>query len=347
MSERTEQPTPKKLRDARGKGEVATSKEVVSAGLIVAIFALFFALGTYYVETMGEMMILPADYTGLPLREALPRIADGLAESAFSILAPLLLLVLVVGVAANYFQFGFLFVLEPLKPKAEKLSPATNIKNIFSMKNLVEFFKSIIKISVLSASLYFVITDGLPDLLQAPRCGLDCVLAVAAALLAKILIATAVAFVVLAAADFFFERFQHTKKLKMTKDEVKREYKEAEGDPIIKSKRKHLHQELMMQNTTERVRKSSVLVTNPTRIAIAIYYDEEETPLPVVVAKGQDHVARRMIEVAREEGIPVMENVPLARALHEDGDVDRYIPSELIEAVAEVLKWVQQVAEQK
>ena len=347
MSEKTEQPTPKKLRDARDKGQVAKSKEVVSASLILAIFALFFSLGASYTEAFGEIILLPADFVGLPFQEALIHISDGLLSASFNILAPLLLLVFVIGIAAHYFQFGLLFVLEPLKPKAENISPAKNVKNIFSMKNLMEFFKSIIKIAVLTIGLYVVIRVGLPDLLQAPRCGLDCVVAVSTRLLAQILAVTAVAFTALAAADYLFETFQHIKQLKMTKDEVKREYKESEGDPIIKSKRKHLHQEIMMQDTTERVRKSSVLVTNPTRIAIAIYYDGEETPLPVITAKGQDHVARRMIEVAREEGIPVMQNVPLARALNEDGDIDRYIPSELIEPVAEVLRWVQQVAERR
>ena len=347
MSEKTEQPTPKKLRDARDKGQVAKSKEVVSASLILAIFALFFFLGASYTKAFGEIILLPADFVGLPFQEALIHISDGLLSASLNILAPLLLLVFVIGIAAHYFQFGLLFVLEPLKPKAENISPAKNVKNIFSMKNLMEFFKSIIKIAVLTIGLYVVIRVGLPDLLQAPRCGLECVVAVSTRLLAQILAVTAVAFTALAAADYLFETFQHIKQLKMTKDEVKREYKESEGDPIIKSKRKHLHQEIMMQDTTERVRKSSVLVTNPTRIAIAIYYDGEETPLPVIMAKGQDHVARRMIEVAREEGIPVMQNVPLARALNEDGDIDRYIPSELIEPVAEVLRWVQQVAERR
>lgn len=343
MSEKTEQPTPKKLRDARNKGEVAKSKEVVSAALIVAIFSFLFAFGGHYVKTFSGMMILPGAFLHLPFREALSAIVDGLADAAISVLVPLLLLVIIVGIGANYIQTGFLLVLEPVKPKLDKISPATNIKNIFSIKSVVEFAKSIVKIAVLSGALYFVISEGLKDLVYAPRCGFPCVSAVTSMLLAKVLIYSAVAFIVLAAVDYFFELHQFTKKNKMTKDEVKREYKESEGDPIIKSKRKQLHQEIMMQNTAGKVRKSSVLVTNPTRIAIALLYNEDETPLPVVMAKGEDHIAKRMIEIAREEGIPIMENIPLARALHADSDVDQYIPSELIEPVAEVLRWVQQL----
>jgi type III secretion protein U len=129
----------------------------------------------------------------------------------------------------------------------------------------------------------------------------------------------------------------------MSKDDVKREYKESEGDPLIKSKRKALHQEMVMSGETQAVRKASVVVTNPTHIAVALRYESGETPLPVVVAKGENLVARRMVEIAREEGIPVMENVPLARELFETVGVDRYIPADLIEPVAEVLRWVRQL----
>ena len=149
------------------------------------------------------------------------------------------------------------------------------------------------------------------------------------------------AFIVIAVADYAFQKRQYLKKLMMTKEEVKREYKESEGDPMIKSKRRQLHRELMTNNMLQNVRRASVVVTNPTRIAVALIYDGEETPLPLIAAKGENLLARRIIEIAREEGIPVMENVPLARALHQNGEIDRYIPSDLIEPVAEVLRWVQ------
>ena len=153
-------------------------------------------------------------------------------------------------------------------------------------------------------------------------------------------------FIVIAAADFVFQKFQHTKQLKMSKDEIKKEYKEMEGDPLIKGKRKQFHHELMSQQVASNVKRSSVVVTNPTRIAIALEYRQGETPLPIVRAKGEGFLAKRIIEIAQQEGIPIMENVPLARDLHEQSTVDQYIPVDLIEAVAEVLRWVKQLEEQ-
>ncbi len=154
----------------------------------------------------------------------------------------------------------------------------------------------------------------------------------------------AVVYLVVGIADIAWQRFSYKKELMMTKDEVKREYKESEGDPHIKGARKHLHQELMMSGTVEKTRKASVVVTNPTHIAIALHYDDEKTPLPMVLAKGTDLVARRIIEIAHEEGIPVMQNIPLARALNEHAQVDQYVPTELLEPVAEVLRVVRQLA---
>ena len=148
-------------------------------------------------------------------------------------------------------------------------------------------------------------------------------------------------FIIISAFDYFLQYQQHRKGLMMSKDEIKREYKEMEGDPHIKSKRKQFHHELMMEDTRDRVRQSSVLVTNPTEIAIAIYYDAEKTPLPFVTAKGEGALARLMIGVAQEAGIPIMQNIPLARSLHEEAPVDQFIPSSMIEPVAEVLRWVQ------
>ena len=145
----------------------------------------------------------------------------------------------------------------------------------------------------------------------------------------------------LAALDFFFQKWQFTKNNMMSKDEIKREYKESEGDPLIKSKRKQLHQELINQNSLQKVRKAKVLVVNPTHYAVALDYEKDKTPLPVILAKGQGELALRMMEVARQEGIPIMHNVSLAQSLYAEGTEDSYIPRELIGPVAEVLRWAQ------
>ena len=346
MAEKTEQPTPKKLRDARKKGQVASSKEVASAALILVVFAYLWAMSGYFLFKLQQIILLPTAFYGANFEYSMEQVINGLLLAMVQLLAPLLTLVIVIAILAYCAQFGLLFALESLKPDLKKLNPMSGLKKIFSIKNLIEFLKSIVKIVFLSVLLILVILNSLNDLLKIPDCGLECIPAVLGTLLKHLVINSAFAFIVIAAADFVFQKFQHTKQLRMTKDEVKREYREMEGNPEIKSKRRQLHQEMMSQQVANSVKRSTVVVTNPTRIAIALEYREGETPLPIIRAKGENLNARRIIEIARENGIPVMENVPLARALHEQSAVDQYIPADLIEAVAEVLRWVKQFEHQ-
>jgi type III secretion protein U len=341
VSEKTEQPTPKKIREAREKGQVAKSRDLVQALLFAVILGVLLGRNGTNVETLGSLMVMPGDFYSMPFLVGLREIGAAAGNAAMAVLVPLLAAVVLTGIAGNVVQTGFMLAVKAMKPSLNKINPATQIKNIFSVKNLIEFIKSVVKIGVLGVVLYVVVKTGLRDLLLSATCGMGCALGVGGRMLNEIVAVTAAVFLIIAAADYFLQYQQHMKELRMTKEEVKREYKEMEGDPRIKSKRKQFHQELLTQNTAQRVRKSSVLVTNPTEIAVAIYYEAEETPLPTVVAKGEGEVARRMIAVARDEGIPIMQNIPLARALNREAEVDQYIPSPLIEPVAEVLRWLQ------
>lgn len=346
MAEKTEQPSPKKLRDARKKGQVASSKEIASAALILAIFTFLWAMSGFYLVKFQEMILLPIQYYSTDFKSSLEQEMNGLLLIMAQLIVPVLVLVILIAVMAYIAQFGILFALESLKPDLKKLNPMQGIKKIFSLKNLIEFLKSIIKIVFLSILLFLVIRNNLDNLIKIPDCGLKCIPLVLGALMGQLIISSAFAFIVIAAADFSFQKFQHIKQLKMTKDEVRREYKEMEGNPEIKSKRRHLHQEMMSQQVVNSVKRSTVVVTNPTRIAIALEYRDGETPLPIIRAKGENLNAKRIIEIARENGIPIMENVPLARTLHEESSIDQYIPADLIEAVAEVLRWVEQLKNQ-
>ena len=182
---------------------------------------------------------------------------------------------------------------------------------------------------------------NLASLLRIPACGLDCVAPVSGLMLRQLMLVCAVGFLAIAVADYAFERHQHYKQLRMSKDEVKREYKEMEGSPEIKSKRRQFHQELQSSNLRADVRRSSVIVANPTHVAIGIRYRRGETPLPLVTLKHTDALALRVRRIAEEEGIPVLQRIPLARALLRDGNVDQYIPADLIQATAEVLRWLE------
>lgn len=347
MSEKTEPPTPKKLRDARMKGQVAKSQDVGAAALTVACFVTISALWPMYVEEIEALMTLPTAFYNVPFEEALPEVLWAICMKILFLSLPILGVVMVVGVAVNFLQIGPLLVLEPLKPELKKINPLDKFKQMFSMKNLVEFLKSAVKVIIIAVLIYIVTRNSLDPLTRVPFAGETGVLLALKPMLSNLAINISLVYIVIAAADYFFQKFQHIKGLKMSKDEIKREFKESEGNPEIKGKRKQLHQEMVMNDTMERTRKSSVVVTNPTHLAIAIYYKEEDNQMPKVLAKGEDYVARRMVEVAKQEGIPVMQHIPLARAIYENVDVDRFVPADLIEPMAEVLRWVKEFHEQQ
>lgn len=347
MSDKTEQPTAKKLREARRKGQVAYSKDFTQTILILAVFGYFIGNGVSMMESMGDLILLPGRVVDLPFTMAFDVVVREMAGIVAGLLVPVLILVMVAGIFADMMQVGVNFAFEAIKPSAKKLNVASNAKNMVSKKNLVEFLKSLVKVTFLSVLVYLVVRGSLNDLMRVPPNGVPGVLKALGSLVGEIMAYTAVAYIIVAAFDFAFQRFNHTKQLMMSKDEVKREYKESEGDPHIKGKRKQFHQELMAGGMVQQSRKASVVVTNPTHIAVALKYDREETPLPLVLAKAEGVLAKRIVEVAAEEGIPVMRNVPLARALFQTAEIDQYIPSDLIEPVAEVLRWVQQLEGRK
>jgi type III secretion protein U len=265
----------------------------------------------------------------------------GMLNFSLVILTPVIAAAVAAAVIGNVAQTGFMMSQESLKPKLDNLNPGAAIKKIFGMKNLIEFLKSAIKIAFLSLLLFLIIRNSLNDLVKIPSCGLTCIMPVLGRLLMQVFIYTIAAFSIVAAADFAFQKWEFNKQQKMSKDEVKQEYKESEGDPHIKGHRKAMHKELMQSKTEDRTRGSKVVVTNPTHIAVALDYREGETPLPIIAAMGEGGYARRIVKIAKEAGIPVMQNVPVARGLFEHGKVEQYIPSGMIEAVAEVLRYVQ------
>jgi type III secretion protein U len=346
MSEKTEPPTPKKLRDARKKGQVAHSKEVVTAALTIALFGYFWATWSGFVQKMQEILVFPPQFYRMAFSDAVAYSFDIGLQMVNAILVPVILITVLVAIGANMVMVGVLFAFEGIKPSLDKINPASGIKKIFSLKSVVETLKSIVKTGFLGVLLTLMIRDAIGPLVRAPECGMGCLAAVMGSLMQTLVIYTSGAFIVLAGADFAWQKYKFTKDLKMSKDEVKREYKESEGDPHIKSKRKQLAHELLMSDQHGAVKNSSVVVTNPTHLAIALLYDKDKTPLPMVVAKGENLAAERIIAIAKEAGVPIMRNVDLAHALYDQAAVDRYIPSELIEPVAEVLRWVRSLKEE-
>ena len=339
--EKTELPTPKKLRDARQKGQVCTSKDVVSTAILVVLLAVSGLMGVMLTEEAGELTrfvgLRIAENDAFSVRESgtLAVIIICKYSFAFALLAA------IVGVVANVVQTGFLFTLEPIKPDGKKINPAEGAKRIFCMKNLFEFCKNCAKVTFLGYLIYKIILQSVPVLLPLCYGTVSDVFPVLKEVLKTLAVYTAFGYVVIAVVDRLFQQKNFLKQMMMTKDEVKREYKEMEGSQEVKQAQREFRNEILNgPDPRQATKRASVVVTNPTHYAVGVRFDPDEAPLPRVVSSGMDRAARIIRETAIREGIPIMENVPLARALYAKVKVDEFIPVELAEPVAEVLKWV-------
>ena len=346
--EKTEMPTPKKLRDARQKGQVCTSKDIVSTAILVVLFAVLGWMGVALVDDASMLLGYIGDRMAGDPFEASQQ-AGGL--TAFVICKHSFIFVLVaamIGIAANTAQIGFLFTMEPIIPKLEKLNPVEGAKKIFSMKNLFEFLKNIVKVCFLSYLLYKIIWASVPELLTMCYGTIDDIFPCLKLMLKRLAVYTAFGYIVIAIVDRLFQGRNFTKQMMMTKDEVKREYKEMEGSAEIKQAQRQFRDEILNgPDPRQAVSKANVVVTNPTRLAVGIRFKAEEAPLPRICALGAGPIAKIIREEALALGIPIMEDRPLARALYAEGRIEEFIPDSLIEPVAEVLKWAKQLQDAK
>jgi len=345
--DKTEQPTPKRVNDARKKGQVFKSRDLIQAFMFMTAAAVLTTGGPAYVSELRDMMkqfFQPAILRGdMPLNAMLGQM--GYAWSKFLFLsAPLLAALVVVAAATNLMQVKVLFAPEAIKPKFEKLNPMKGFKNIFfTGKTYIELVKNLIKFTVVGWILYSAIKGSLRDIIPTAGMRLDQTAAVAARIMSGLLYKVGGVFIILGAADYMIQKKLYMKDMMMSKEEVKQEYKEQEGDPHIKHMRKHLFQQLMQESVTHNVPKATAVVANPTHLAVALRYDETTMQAPKVTAKGQDSVALRILDIAKQHNVPVIRNIGLAHSLH-DLEIGHEIPEDLYEAVAEVLNFVYQLA---
>jgi type III secretion protein U len=344
MSEKTEQPTAKKLRDAREEGQVAHSKDFTQTVLILSLFGYLIANAKTLMADFAALLLLPVSLAGMEFDAAAEVLIAGLARAGVELLLPVIGIVVVMGVFAEMLQVGVLLAFKAVKPSGKRLDVAQNLKNLFAAKSWVELLKSVLKIAVVGGVIWMLLAQEIGGLLTLPRGGVEGVGVAVGELMAALFKQVAVAYFVIAGFDFVYQRLQHRKQLMMSKDEVQREYKEQEGDPHIKHKRRHLHQEMLNEGAVQAARSASVVVTNPTHLAVALRYDDpERTPLPLVLAKGEGALAERMKAAALQAGVPVMQNIPLARALMASAEIEQFIPAELVEPVAELLRAVREL----
>ncbi len=341
--ERTEKATPKKREDAKRKGQIARGAELPSAlGFIGAVLAasifggeLVGKLGLYIQSTAQKILEVKA----LTVPETHILFIEGVKVLAL-VSIPVVLVAMVAGVAGNFAQGGFTLTPSALAPKADKFNPVKNIKRIFGLDSVVNLIKASIKLILLGWVSYGVLaplaTDA-PALIHAP-------LTIVAGKLGETLYALAfrcgMLMLALACADYGYAWYKHEKSLKMSKQEIRDEYKNSEGDPMVKSQRRNAARALVQKRSLAEVPTASVIITNPTHFAIALRYDREKDAAPIVVAKGADSIAAKIREIAKENNIPLVENKPLARALYKIVEPNQIIPVEFFGAVAEILAYV-------
>jgi len=340
--EKTEEPTQQKRDDFRKQGQVVQTKELASA------FVLFgSSLGMWFLARflMGQAFEVYNDLYSTHLLNAIKSgdvmPALGYAfKKIFLIILPILGILFFVSVASTMVQIGVLFTSEPLKPNLNKINPLNGLKRLFSLKAIVEGGKAVLKFSLVGGSIYLLIrgeTSILPSLMFSEPI---VVLTFIGSMAFKMMLIIGILMLVLAAADYFFQRFDMEKQMRMTKQEVKEENKQREGDPLIKARIRKVQKEMANKRMMEAVPKADVIITNPTHIAIALKYDPQNYASPVILAKGVDHVAQKIRELAKDHNIPIVENKPLARTIYKSLEIGQTIPRELFSAVAEVLAYV-------
>ncbi len=348
MAEKTEKATPKKLKDARKKGQVAKIQDVPSALTFVVSMVGALASVSFFFEQI-------ASFTLLMFREVANGQGDfanrgpGYFYQALEVILksslPLMGLVCFVGVLTSFLVVGPVFSFEPMKFDLKKLNPVEGIKQKFKLKVLVELLKSLAKITGAAIIIYLLISDKLSEIIATVTMPILASALVVNDFLVSAAIRVGLFFLIIALFDLAFQKKNFAKEMKMEKFEVKQEFKDTEGDPMIKNKRRELFREIAYQEGPRAARMAKAIITNPTHIAVALKYEPKEEPAPVILTMGMGAMADQIIKIGIENKIPIMRNVELARELYTKGKISDYIPEDTYPAVAEILKWIKSLEE--
>lgn len=340
--EKTERATPKKRQEARKKGQAARSQDISTAVVLLAVFTfieldgdnLKTAILSLFKNSFQDYMLM--DATPGNLRVILLTISKELSLS----IGPILLVALIASIIANLAQVGFMFTSEAIQPKLEKINPLSGFKRIFSIRAIVELLKSILKICFVGLVTFIVLWKGMPDIYVLSQKTIGASLVTIGSLTVKMGLFASGTLLFLALLDYLYQKYDFEKSIRMSKQDIKDEFKNMEGDPIIKSRIKQRQREMAMRRMMQEVPKADVVITNPTHYAVAIRYDEAKRDTPFVVAKGLDYVAQKIKLIAKENDVVTVENRPLARALYNQTELGETIPEEFFKAVAEILAFV-------
>ncbi len=342
--DRTETATPKKREDVRKKGQVARSVEINSVLNLLIVFITLKVFGGYIINKLSGISVyfwsnlftfnLTPDNIGGFTFEILIKI--------LFILLPIFLAALLIGIISNILQVGFNISFEPLKPNLDNINPTKGLQRIFSKRMLIELAKAFLKILIIGYIFYGSVKKIFNDIFMTPLMDINTLLVFVSTATFNLAMKIVVAFIVFAFIDFLYQRWEFEQNIKMTKQEIKDEMKQLEGDPLIKARIRNIQREMARRRMISEIPRADVVITNPTHIAVALLYDEKESPAPRVVARGFNFMAEKIKKIAKENYVPIIENRYLARLLSEV-DIGREIPYELFQAVAEILAYVYQI----
>ncbi|CAM3956138.1 flagellar biosynthesis protein FlhB [Arcobacter cloacae] len=337
--EKTEEPTSKKIEDAKKEGNVNKSMEVTGAAILFfgSLYLLFFS--SFSLLEIKKLMMYSYGFIGQELDSTVFfSITYSVTITLLKALAPLFILVVVLTLATNWMQFGFITV--PLKFDLQKLDPIKGMQNIFGLKKLIEAFKLTLKLIIIIVVMFvlFILTNK--DFLSIMNMETNATISIMVQLTIYFILAILLILIIFAIIDFYFSRHYYMKSLRMSKQEIKDEFKNMEGDPLVKGRIRRIQMQMAQKRMMSNVPDADVVITNPTHYAVALKYDNKVNSAPLVVGKGIDFLALKIKDVARENDIPIIENPALARSLYEQIDIDREIPSDFYKAMAEIFSYV-------
>lgn len=340
--EKTEEATPHKKKEVRKEGQVTRSSDLNAVASLLAVYLL---LRIFYSNYVNDLCLYISGSLGdgiqMPLSQG--NIAYVFLNSSFFMfrfLAPIFAACMIAGLLVNFGQVGFVFAPKALQPKLSNLNPITGFQRMFSRRSLVDLAKSLLKVLIVGWVAFYLVKKDFQELLLIADMDAAGILSVVAGVLGDVGAGCIGVFLVIAVFDYMFQRYEFRQRIKMTKKEVRDEYKQTEGDPLIRGKIREQQREMARRRMMQSVPEATVVITNPTHLAAALKYEMGKQNAPQLVAKGAGYVAQRIIEVAKEHNVPVIENKPVAQMLFKDVEIGEDIPSELYKAVAEILAMV-------
>lgn len=341
QGDKTEQATDQRREEFRKRGQVAMTRELGSAIFFLVGAGLMYASGRFFLQNIFEIFnrTLGGDLIQLFREGKLADVFSFVGLKLVILTGPVFIMALVIGVGSHVIQTGFLQIEDALSPNLNKLNPLNALGRIFSMRGVAELFKSILKMSAIAMVMYLLLKAEVRQIPYLAGYSISQMMSYLGEILFKLLVGTGFFMLALALADYFFQRWQLEKEMMMTKEEVKQELKSRDGDPLVKARIRKVQREMATRKMMSEIPKADVVITNPTHIAIVLKYSDK-LPAPQLIAKGMDHMAEKIKQIARENNIPVIENKPLARAIFKTMKIGDVIPRELFVAVAEVLSYV-------